>query len=167
MAIEQFTESLTLKEMKCELGDNEWGYVFPQGDVSAVKKIEKLLKKAGGKPVQCPLDDYSGGGNGKAKPEYIMTFNDDVNTVIVVECKNSAKKHSSTDLNSPRGFAVDGVLYYAKFLKAEYNVIAVAVSGTTTANMKVDTFHWQKGQDTYLPLTKAKELLRLFAIPRR
>jgi len=159
MAIEQYTESLTLKEMKCELGDNGWGYVFPQGDVSNIDKIEKLLKKAGGKPVQCSLDDYSQGGNGKAKPEYIITFNDDVNTIIVVECKNAANKHVSTDLNSPRGFAVDGVLYYAKFLKEKYNVIAVAISGTTTANMKVDTFHWQKGQDNYLPLKKAKDII--------
>jgi len=159
MAIEQYTESLTLKEMKCELGDNGWGYVFPQGDVSDIDKIKKLLKKAGGKPVLCSLDDYSQGGNGKAKPEYIITFNDDVNTIIVVECKNAANKHVSTDLNSPRGFAVDGVLYYAKFLKEKYNVIAVAISGTTTANMKVDTFHWQKGQDNYLPLKKAKDII--------
>ena len=46
MANEQYTESLTLREMKCVLGDNGWGYVFPQGDISAVDKVEKLLKKA-------------------------------------------------------------------------------------------------------------------------
>jgi type I restriction-modification system DNA methylase subunit len=160
MAIEQYTESLTLKEMKCELGDNGWGYVFPQGDVSDIDKIEKLLKKAGGKPPQCSLDDFSQGGNGKAKPEYIITFNDDAKTIIVVECKNSASKHSSgSELNCPRGFAVDGALYYAKFLKQEYDVIAVAVSGTTKSNMKVDAFHWQKGQDNYLPLVKAKDII--------
>ena len=44
MAIEQYTESLTLKEMKCAIGENEFGYVFPQGDVSSVDKIEELLK---------------------------------------------------------------------------------------------------------------------------
>jgi type I restriction-modification system DNA methylase subunit len=159
MAVEQYTESLTLKEMKCELGNNAWGYVFPQGDVSDIDKIEKLLKKAGGKPVKCSLNDYAQGGNGKAKPEYIIIFNDDANTIIVVECKNTASKHNSPDLDSPRGFAVDGVLYYAKFLKEKYNVIAVAVSGTTTANMKVDAFHWQRGQDSYLPLVKAKDII--------
>ncbi len=159
MAIEQYTESLTLREMKCELGDNGWGYVFPQGDVSAVDKVERLLMKAGGKPVNCALDDFSKGGNGKAKPEYIITMNDDTNTIIVVECKNSVKKHSSADLSYPRGYAVDGVLYYAKFLKDEYSVIAVAVSGTTTGNMKVDAFHWVKGAETYLPLRKAKDII--------
>jgi len=159
MAIEQYTESLTLKEMKCDLGDNVWGFVFPQGDVPNIDKIEKLLKKAGGKPVKCSLDDYTQGGNGKAKPEYIITFNDDISTILVIECKNTASKHNSADLDSPRGFAVDGVLYYAKFLKEEFNVIAVAISGTTTANVKVDAFHWQKGQDHYLPLIKAKDII--------
>ena len=28
MAIEQYTESLTLREMKCVLGNNGWGFVF-------------------------------------------------------------------------------------------------------------------------------------------
>ena len=40
-------------------------------------------------------------------------------------------------------------MYYAEFLKEEYNVIAVAISGTTTAKMKVATFYWQKGEEKY------------------
>ena len=159
MPIEQYTESLTLREMKCVLGDNGWGYVFPQGDVSVVGKVERLLKKAGGKPIHCALDDYSQGGSGKAKPEYIITMNDDANTIIVVECKNTVKKHASKDMSYPRGFAVDGALYYAKFLKDEYNVIAIAVSGTTSAGMKVNAFHWLKGQDSFLPLKKATDII--------
>lgn len=159
MAIEQYTESLTLKEMKCTIGENQFGYVFPQGDVSSVDKIEKLLKKAGGKPKECELADYTQGGNGKAKPEYIITFNDDIHTIIVVECKNTAKKHCSVNLNKPSGFAVDGVLYYAKFLKQEYNVIAIAVSGTNVDNMKVDTYYWQQGQEEYSSLKKAKNII--------
>ena len=159
MPIEQYTESLTLHEMKCVIGKNDFGYVLPQGDVAAVDKVEKLLKKAGGKPKECELCDYSKGGAGKAKPEYVITFNDDINTIIVVECKNSAKKHCSENLNKPNDFAVDGVLYYAKFLKSDYNVIAVAVSGTNINNMKVDTFYWMKGQDDYTKLVKAKDII--------
>ncbi len=159
MSIEQYTEKLTLKEMKCNIGENEFGYVFPQGDVSVVEKIENLLKKAGGKPKECEISDLTQGGNGKAKPEFIITFNDDISTIIVVECKNSVKKHQSEKLNRPNNFAVDGVLYYAKFLKEEYNVIAVAVSGTTKENMKVNTFHWIKGQDTYLELKKVTDII--------
>ena len=157
MPTEQYTEKLTLKEMKCTIGKNPFGYVFPQGDVSNVDKIEKLLKQAGGKPKECRLEDYSQGGRGKAKPEYVITFDDDIHTIIVVECKNSAKKHCSKDLNKPSIFSVDGVLYYAKFLKEEYNVIAIAVSGTSTQNMKVDTFYWMCGQNNYTVLEKSKD----------
>lgn len=50
MAIEQYTESLTLTEMKCKIGKNDFGYVYPQGDVTEIDKINNLLKLAGGKP---------------------------------------------------------------------------------------------------------------------
>lgn len=52
MAIEQYTENLTLKEMKCAIGKNAFGYVLPQGDVANADKIERLLKQAGGKPKE-------------------------------------------------------------------------------------------------------------------
>lgn len=159
MAIERYAESLTLDEMKCKLGDNGWGMVYPQGDIAEIDKIDKLLKKAGGKPKQCAIEDYTGGGNGKAKPEYIITFHDDMHTIIVVECKSTAKKHQSNKFDCPIGYAVDGALYYAKFLKKEYDVIAVAVSGTTVSNMKVDAFHWPRGQNTFFPIEKAKNII--------
>lgn len=159
MAIEQYTESLTLKEMNCVIGENPFGYVLPQGDVSGIDKIEKLLKQAGGKPQECELEDYSKGGKGKAKPEYIITFHEDIHTILVVECKNSPRKHCSEKRNKPGAYAVDGVLYYAKFLKNEYNVVAVAVSGTSPVNMKVDTFYWMRGQDKYVVLEKAKDII--------
>ena len=159
MAIERYTENLTEKEMKIHIGKNDWGYVYPQGDVAGAYKIENLLKKAGGKPQYCPFNDYTQGGSGKAKPEYIVTFNDDAKTIIVVECKNSVKKHASEKFDYPKDYAVDGALYYAKFLKEEYNVVAVAISGTTTSNVKVDAFHWLKGQDDYLVLKKAKDII--------
>ncbi|MFI3241445.1 MAG: N-6 DNA methylase [Alphaproteobacteria bacterium] len=159
MAIEKYTESFVLKEMKSELGENEFGFVFPQGDVCSIDKIETALKKAGGKPKDCELNNYLNGGAGKAKPEFVITFNKDSKTIIVVECKNTAKKHCSENLNKPKDFAVDGVLYYAKFLKEDYNVIAIAVSGTNKDNMKVNTFYWQKGQDDYQELKKAKDII--------
>lgn len=159
MAIEQYTESLTLYEMNCTIGKNSFGFVFPQGDVKSVDKVEKLLKKAGGKPQECELSDFSLSGNGKAKPEYVITFNDDISTIIVVECKNSIKKHSSEKLNHPRDFAVDGVLYYAKYLKESYNVIAVAISGTKKDTIKVNTYYWLKGQPEYEEFKKARDII--------
>ena len=161
MAIEQYTESLTLREMKCTLGDNGWGWVFPQGDVANADKILSLLKKAGGKPAQRALEDFTLGSGSKAKPEFLITFNDNMHTVIVVECKRSVKQHESSNRDRPNGFSVDGVLYYAKFLKENFNVIAVAISGTTTATAKVDAFYWGKGLTTYDDemLKKSKDIL--------
>jgi len=149
MAIEQYTEALTLKEMKCKLGDNGWGHVYPQGDVADADKITELLKKAGGKPSQCTISDFGTSGTGKAKPEFIITFADDPNTLVVVECKSNVKKHCSAHLDCPNGYAVDGVLYYAKYLKEAFNVIAVAISGTKLENIMVDAFYWAKGLTKY------------------
>lgn len=159
MPVEQYTESMTLQGMKCVLGENDFGFVYPQGDVSDVAKAERLLQRAGGKPKECALDDYTRGGSGKAKPEYIITFKDDINTIIVVECKKSVKKHESEDRDHPKDYAVDGALYYAKFLKAEYTVIAIAVSGTKADNMRVSAFLWGKGQDEFTEMRKARDII--------
>lgn len=59
---EKFTEHLTKELMKIHLGENDFGNVFPQGDVRNITKISTLLKKAGGKPNSCDIDDYTGGG---------------------------------------------------------------------------------------------------------
>ena len=159
MANETFSEQLVETEMGIRKGDNPFGFVHPQGEIQKIKKIEDLLKKAGGKPDVCDLSDFSKGGNGKAKPEYIITFNDDTSTILIVECKKSAKQHSSEQLNKPKKFAVDGVLYYTKFLKSDYNVVAIAVSGTKKDSCKVSTFYWKKGFDSYTELNKARDII--------
>lgn len=159
MASEQYSEQLVEIEMNIRKGENPFGFVFPQGDIQSIKKIEDLLKEAGGKPDECDLSDFSKGGNGKAKPEYIITFNDDINTILVVECKKSVKQHASERLNKPKSYAVDGTLYYAKFLKYDYNVVAIAVSGTKKDNCKVSTFYWQRGLDSYTALNKANDII--------
>ncbi len=159
MAIEQYTESLTLQGMNCVIGDNKFGFVFPQGDVSDVEKVDRLLKQAGGKPKVCALDDYTLGGKGKALPEFIITFKDDANTVIVVECKKAVNKHETPERDHPKDYAVDGALYYAKFLKEDYNVIAVAVSGTKRENFRASAFLWNRGQEDFTELRKARDII--------
>jgi len=159
MENEVFSEQLVEIEMNIRKGENSFGFVFPQGDIQRIEKIENLLKKAGGKPDICDLHDFSKGGNGKAKPEYIITFNDDTSTILVIECKKSTKQHVSEQLNQPKKYAVDGVLYYAKFLKEEYNVVAIAVSGTKKEECKVSTFFWQKGFENKSDLVKANGII--------
>jgi type I restriction-modification system DNA methylase subunit len=159
MANEQYSEQLVETVMNIQIGENPFGYVYPQGDIQGITKIENLLKEAGGKPDICDISDFSKGGSGKAKPEYVIAFNKDSNTILVVECKRSIKQHSSEKINKPKKYAVDGVLYYSKFLKSKYNVVAIAVSGTRKEDCKVSTFYWQKGFDDYTEFTKLNILL--------
>ena len=159
MAIEQYTESLTLKEMHCHIGENDFGFVIPQGDAEEFEKINNLLYKAGGKPKKCEINTFLTKSKGKAKPEFIITFNDDLNTIIVVECKNKINKHISKNLDSPNSYAVDGVLYYAKYLKEEYNVIAVAISGVSKEKIRVNTFYWAKNSTEFNEIKKAKDII--------
>lgn len=160
MASERLTEDLTQKEMDFVLGQNTWGYVYPQSDASKTSGVLKdALMRAGGKPKVCDIDTYDCGGKGMGKPEFVMTFDKDRNTVLVVECKASVKKHASPDFGQPDGYAVDGALYYAKFIKDHFNVIAVAVSGTSADNYKASAYYWNKGLDKPLELTKARDVL--------
>lgn len=154
MKIEQFTEKLVLDAMKISIGQNDFGYVYPQGNMEKATKLEELLKKAGGKPKECGVYDYPDLSKGKAKPEFIITYLKDPNTVIVIECKKDLKKHQSINLNKPSGYAVDGVLYYAKFIKESYNVIAIATSGTEDGKHKTSTFIWRKGEEEYNFISK-------------
>ena len=160
MASERLTEDLTQKEMDFVLGKNPWGVVYPQSDASKINgDLREALERAGGKPKVCDLNQYDCGGKGIGKPEFVITFEKARDTVIVVECKASLKKHESDKWNQPEAFAVDGALYYAKFIKDYFNVIAIAISGTSTDNYKVSTFDWRKGQERPQELRKGRDVL--------
>jgi type I restriction-modification system DNA methylase subunit len=152
MAGERTTEALVLAGMGITIGKNEFGYLFAQGGIENIEKLTDLLKKAGGKP-----DKGDEGGKGQAKPEYIITFDKTPDTIIVIECKKNIKDHESAGRSRPKGYAVDGALYYAKYLKEEYNVIAIAVSGIKA--LKVTSFYWRKGEQEPQELQKCKDVL--------
>lgn len=160
--IEQYTEDITKSLMNFTIGENDFGYVYPQGNVTNISKIDSILKKAGGKPKECNLGDYTKGGSGKSKPEFIITFKHDTSTIIVIECKKTVRNHKTELLNKPNGYAVDGSLYYAKYLKEEYNVISIGVSGTDKNKLVIDVYYWTKGQDK--PLYQ-KKLHGIFLTP--
>lgn len=159
-AIERYTERLAEQEMGIShYGENDFGFVYVQGEDTPNSEINDALKRAGGKPDECALRDYTAGGTGKAKPEYIITFRRDLNTILLAECKKSDKKHRSETLSRPKDYAVDGALYYAKYLKEAFNVIAVGISGTKKAELHADAFYWPRGQDDFFELTKAKNIV--------
>ena len=160
MASERLTEELTQKEMDFVLGPNPWGVVYPQSDAAKISgSLKEALDRAGGKPKICLLDKYNCGGRGMGKPEFVITFDKARDTIMVVECKASVKKHESESLNRPNSYAVDGALYYAKFIKDHYNVIAIAVSGTKYDKCKVSTFDWRQGQAKPQELPKGRDVL--------
>lgn len=97
------------------------------------------------------------GGGGKGAPEFIITDPTTPDFILIVECKALVSDHNSataaidllagpvdeTDGDYVKRvcrYAVDGVLHYAKHLSRSYNVVAVAISGQTTAEMKISTY---------------------------
>lgn len=79
-------------------------------------------------------------------PEFIVSFPALPDDIIVIECKADAKSHRSKLGDDPCGYAVDGALHYSAFLAKEYNVIAIAVSGSDLKNTKISSFYQKKGE---------------------
>ncbi len=79
-------------------------------------------------------------------PEFLISIPALPDDIIVVECKADTKLHESENRNNPSGYAVDGALHYASFLSQEYNVIAIAVSGTSHNAMRVSSFYQKQNQ---------------------
>lgn len=96
------------------------------------------------------LSKASKSGSGTGYPEFIIRKkNSDV--IIVIECKAHIKNHVSKKVDNPKDFAVDGVLHYASFLKKEFHVIAIAISGEEKNNCKLSIFQWNKNEKRYFP----------------
>src|SRR3989344_3476321 len=71
--------------------------------------------------------------------------------------KPDIKYHESLKQNQYASRAVDGVLLYASCLSKEYNVIAIAVSGQTEKELKIDTFLHPKGAQAAARLKDTSE----------
>ena len=109
-------------------------------------KIDKLLRNASKK------------GNGAGYPEFIISYKDNLDFLIVVECKPDITKHESKTRDKYNSHAVDGALLYASFLAKEYDVLAVAVSGENTNELKTSHFLLLKGTSNPVELFSNKLL---------
>jgi hypothetical protein len=109
-------------------------------------KIQKLLKVA------------SKRGGGVGSPEFIITSSDYPDLLIVVECKASVTSHRSATLDRYGDFACDGALLYAAHLAKSFDVIAIAVSGEKSAEIKIDHFLHLKGQHRAVDFSAQKIL---------
>lgn len=94
----------------------------------------------------------------RGTPDFTITL-DKSDVIIVIECKGSSDDHSMFEnprdyLNYGYGnpseterYAINGALWYASFLKSDYDVVAIGVSGQTQAETKVTSYVWPKGGD--------------------
>lgn len=125
--------------------------VFVEEQKSSVAAVARLLR----------VSSKSGKG-GAGAPEFIITSPANPDFIAVIECKADVKnRHSAvlshvlagtltgeSDLDRAKRvqrYAADGALHYATALSKEYNVIAVAVTGETKAELTIDTFLFPKG----------------------
>lgn len=132
------------------------GYV--DGSFSSVHPdVFVWAKKSGNERINRLLSRASKRKTGNAGfPEYII-YDSKSETVIVIEDKKDVAKHVFGDLMENREdagyseiekadeFAVNGALWYAKYLKIEYDVIAIGISGNCLEELIIDSFVWNKG----------------------
>ena len=140
MPNEKKTESLVRKLLE-QRGYYNNESVLVEENSSDNPKIDKLLKGAS-----------KSGGKGKGFPEFIISFHNYPEILIVIECKADTTKHESQTRKIAKHYAVDGALLYASYLNKEFNVLAIAVSGETAAELCVSQFTWLKGRQTYKDL---------------
>lgn len=137
---ERKTEAFVRKHLK-NLGYYDDSNIVIEEQKSDNPKIDKLLKNASKK------------GTGSGNPEFIIYHKVKNDLIIVIECKADIKKHESSDHNKYSEYAVDGALLYASYLSKEFSVIAIAVSGQSEKEIKIDTYLYLLGEKTYTVLT--------------
>lgn len=97
-------------------------------------------------------------GNSKGTPDFIVTL-DNSDIIIVIECKGSVDNHSIFENikdyieygygkpEETEKYAINGALWYASFLKSDYDVISIGISGQSIYEAKLTSFVWPKGED--------------------
>jgi type I restriction enzyme M protein len=111
-------------------------YIEVEEQKSDNAKINKLLKLASKK------------GNGQGYPEFLITYKNNSDLLIVIECKAKTSKHehSNSVKDKYSEYAVDGVLLYSSFLSKDFDVLAIAISGESSRELKVSHFLQLKGE---------------------
>lgn len=131
---ERITENLVRDQLR------DLGYYASDNGVrieeqkSQILEVSKLLRGAS-----------KTGGSGVGAPEFIISSTEVPDLIVVIECKANVAHHESALRDRPAGFAVDGVLHYAKALSKSYHVVAIAASGQDDAELKISAYLHAKG----------------------
>jgi len=134
---ERITEDIVREHFK---NDVDYNKIIIEEQKSKIPRVNKLLKNA------------SKSGLGSGKPEFLITFKENHDFIIVIECKSDTIKHESDTKDKYKDYAVDGVLLYSSFLSKEYDVLSIAVSGEDVNNLKISHFLQLKSENITHPL---------------
>lgn len=122
MTNERTMEHWVLKDLQVDLAlkENPNYWIIPQGNTKN-PLINQILEKCGGKPKHSSLSEISivKKGIGKGRPEYIFVHKSKP-LILLVECKSEKSQHRSENLDKPSFYNLDGLLYYAKYFKEEF-----------------------------------------------
>jgi len=147
MVNERITEDFVREHFK---HDSMYKGIKLEEQRSSNRIIKDLLKQASKKKT----------GKG-GFPEFIVTFPSIMDLVLIVECKPDTKYHESKKGDEPEKYAVDGVLHYANFLREDFNVIAIAVSGESEDKLTISNFFMKK-KEKKIKLLNLKRLLSIY-----
>lgn len=103
-------------------------------DATASEKVKKLLSNASKK------------GSKKGIPDFILRSYKYPDIIFLVECKADIRSHESKNRDKYGEYAVDGVLLYSSFVSKEFDVLSIALSGSTN-NYEISAFWQLKGTD--------------------
>lgn len=141
MANERKTENIVRSHLE-QFKD----FIEIEEQASDIPKIDKLLKTASKK------------GDGKGKPEFLITFKTNSDLLIVIECKADISKHESSNRDKFSDYAVDGALLYSSYLSKEFDILGIAVSGEDVKHLKVSHFLQLKNEKKATPIFGEKLL---------
>ena len=103
-------------------------------DATANLRVKKLLENASKK------------GSKNGIPDFILRFTKYPDIIFLVECKSDIRYHESETRDNYADYAVDGVLLYSSFVSKEFDVLSIALSGTSN-NYEISAFWQLKGTD--------------------
>jgi type I restriction enzyme M protein len=119
---------------------------YSEGIIIEPKKSENFR-------IQNILTSSSKKGTNKVGyPEYIISFKNYPNFILVIEDKRDKSLHESKILNQPIKYAVDGAVHYGKKLSKEFDVISIGVSGISKNELLVTHHLHLKGSDEIVKL---------------
>lgn len=137
---ERKTEDLVESRLRAK------GYYSPRVGIIVEKQ------KSDSPRIQKLLEHASKRGGGCGKPEFLIRSEHHPDFLVVVECKAECTKHESTTRDRYAEYAVDGGLLYGSYLSKDYDVLVIAVSGQSNADLRISHHLYLKGASASLPI---------------